>query len=46
MLTAKVARELDVSVTEMITRDFADGEIYHAFPRDIAGCDLVIIAIV
>ncbi len=43
-LTAKVARELDVSVTEMITRDFADGEIYHAFPRDIAGCDLVIIA--
>jgi len=43
-LTAKVARELDVAVTEMITRDFADGEIYHAFPRDIAGCDLVIIA--
>ncbi|MDD2465052.1 MAG: ribose-phosphate diphosphokinase [Desulfobulbus sp.] len=43
-LTAKVARELDVPVTEMITRAFADGEIYHAFPRDIAGCELVIIA--
>nr|WP_321464720.1 ribose-phosphate diphosphokinase [uncultured Desulfobulbus sp.] len=43
-LTAKVARELDVAVTEMITRTFADGETYHAFPRDIAGCDLVIVA--
>jgi ribose-phosphate pyrophosphokinase len=27
----------------MITRTFADGEFYHAFPRDIAGCELVII---
>jgi ribose-phosphate pyrophosphokinase len=43
-ITAKVAKELDVPVTEMITRTFADGEIYHAFPCDIAGCDLVIIA--
>ena len=43
-LAAEVARELDIPVTEMITRTFADGEIYHAFPRDIAGCDLVIIA--
>ena len=43
-MAAKVARELDIPVTEMITRTFADGEIYHAFPRDIAGCDLVIIA--
>ena len=43
-ITAKVARELDVPVTEMITRTFADGELFHAFPRDIAGCDLVIIA--
>lgn len=39
-----VARELDIPVTEMITRTFADGERYHAFPRDIAGCELVIIA--
>ena len=43
-LAADVARELDVPVTEMITRTFADGEIFHAFPRDIAGHDLIIIA--
>jgi len=43
-MAADVARELDIPVTEMITRTFADGEIYHAFPRDIAGHDLVIIA--
>ncbi len=43
-MAADVAKELDIPVTEMITRTFADGEIYHAFPRDIAGCDLVIIA--
>ena len=43
-MAADVAREMDIPVTEMITRTFADGEIYHAFPRDIAGHDLVIIA--
>ena len=43
-LAAEVARELDIPLTEMISRTFADGEIYHAFPRDIAGCDLIIIA--
>jgi ribose-phosphate pyrophosphokinase len=43
-MAADVAGELDIPVTEMITRTFADGEIYHAFPRDIAGHDLVIIA--
>ena len=43
-MAAAVGRELDLPVTEMITRTFADGEIYHAFPCDIAGCDLVIIA--
>jgi ribose-phosphate pyrophosphokinase len=43
-LAAEVARELAIPLTEMISRTFADGEIYHAFPRDIAGCDLVIIA--
>jgi ribose-phosphate pyrophosphokinase len=43
-LAADVARALDVPVTEMITRTFADGEIFHAFPRDIAGHDLIIIA--
>ena len=43
-MAAAVGRELDLPVTEMITRTFAAGEIYHAFPCDIAGCDLVIIA--
>lgn len=43
-MAADVSRELDVPVTEMITRTFADGEIYHAFPHDIAGRDLVIVA--
>jgi len=43
-LAKGVGRELDLPVTAMITRTFADGEIFHAFPRDIAGHDLVIIA--
>jgi len=43
-MAADVSRELDIPVTAMITRTFADGEVYHAFPRDIAGHDLVIIA--
>lgn len=43
-LAADVARQLDIPLTEMVTRTFADGEVYHAFPRDIAGHDLIIIA--
>ncbi|MCL2789233.1 MAG: ribose-phosphate diphosphokinase [Desulfobulbus sp.] len=43
-MAAGVARELDLPVTGMLVKRFADGELYHAFPRDIAGCDLVIIA--
>ena len=43
-MAAEVAKELDVPLTAMITRTFADGEVYHAFPRDIAGHDLIIIA--
>ncbi|MGI6655819.1 MAG: ribose-phosphate diphosphokinase [Desulfobulbus sp.] len=43
-MAAKVGRELEIPVTEMITRTFADGEHYHAFPCDIAGRDLVIVA--
>lgn len=43
-MAAEVAKELDIPLTEMITRSFADGEVYHAFPRDIAGHDLIIIA--
>jgi len=43
-LAGKVARLLEVPLTEMICREFADGEVYHAFPVDISGRDLVIIA--
>lgn len=43
-MAMEVARELGIPVTGMITRTFADGEVYHAFPRDIAGHDLIIIA--
>jgi len=39
-----VARLLGVEFVEMITKRFADGEIYHAFPRDVSGRDLVIVA--
>ncbi len=43
-MAMEVARELGIPVTGMINRTFADGEVYHAFPRDIAGHDLIIIA--
>ena len=40
----RVAREMGIQVTKMHTRRFADGELYHVFPCDIAGRDLIIIA--
>jgi ribose-phosphate pyrophosphokinase len=43
-LGEKIAAELGVDFTKMVRRQFADDEIYHAFPRDIAGKDLVIVA--
>ena len=43
-LALKVANDLDMDLTEMVVRVFADGEIYHAFPDDISGRDVVIIA--
>lgn len=42
-LGCKVAEYLGVPFAEMIRKTFADGECYHAFPRSIAGKDLVII---
>ncbi len=42
-LADKVALELKVVRTPMIRKEFADGEIYHAFPCDISGRDIVII---
>ena len=42
-LGRKVASCLGVPFSEMVRKTFADGECYHAFPRSIAGKDLVII---
>ena len=44
-LARKVAVELQMALTEMERRVFADGEIYHAFPCDISGKDVIIIAV-
>lgn len=43
-LARKVSAELQVPVTEMIRKEFSDGEMYHAFPSDISGKELIIIA--
>ncbi len=42
-LALMVAAELGLDFTEMIRRQFADDEIYHSFPADIAGKELLII---
>jgi ribose-phosphate pyrophosphokinase len=42
-LGRKVADALYVPFSAMRRKIFADGEIYHAFPEDVAGKDLVII---
>ena len=43
-LADKVAAELGIVCTPMIQKKFADGETYHAFPCDVSGRDIVIIA--
>lgn len=43
-LAQKVAMALDVPLIKMQYKEFADGEMYHAFPCDISGRDVVIIA--
>ncbi len=43
-LAAKVGDRLHVPLTEMIYKQFADGEIYHAFPVDVSGRDVILIA--
>jgi len=40
----KVAAELKIVCTPMARKEFADKEIYHAFPCDVSGRDIVIIA--
>lgn len=43
-LAHKVSAELNIPLTEMNMKRFADGELYHAFPCDISGMDIVIVA--
>lgn len=43
-LSIKVGEALGVRPLEMIQKEFADGESFHAFPRDISGRDMVIVA--
>ncbi len=43
-LGEKIAAELGLAFTTMLRRKFADGENFHAFPEDIAGKTLIIIA--
>jgi ribose-phosphate pyrophosphokinase len=40
----KVAAELQIVCTPMVRKEFADGEIYHAFPCDVSGRDIIIVA--
>lgn len=43
-IAAQVAALLELELTAMRIQVFADGEIYHAFPRSLSGHDLIIIA--
>lgn len=43
-LAGAVAEQLGINLIAMVTKQFADGERYHAFPVDVAGRDVVIIA--
>ena len=42
-LATKVAQQMGLPLTPLIKKTFADGETYHAFPKAVAGKDLVII---
>lgn len=42
-LARKIAVELGVEFSELVRKQFADGEQYHAFPNEVAGKHLVIV---
>jgi ribose-phosphate pyrophosphokinase len=42
-LGCDIAAQLGKGFSEMVTKTFADGECYHAFPQSVAGKDLVIV---
>lgn len=41
----KVAERLWLPFTEMVRKQFADGELYHSFPQSISGKNLVIVGV-
>ena len=42
-LGRRIASQLGIGFTEMVRKRFADGELYHAFPEEISGRDMIII---
>lgn len=42
-LARKIAAELGIEVSELVRKEFADGEEYHAFPDEVAGKHLIIV---
>jgi len=42
-LAGKVAKNLGIPFSDMVRQRFADGEGYHAFPKSVAGKNLIII---
>ncbi|MDW7774349.1 MAG: ribose-phosphate diphosphokinase [Desulfobulbaceae bacterium] len=43
-LAQKVSAELQIPLTNMVRREFTDGEIYQAFPVDLSGKEVIIVA--
>lgn len=42
-LARRIALQLDIPFTRVLKKFFTDGEVYHAFPQDIAGKHIVIV---
>ena len=42
-LGKKIAATMDVPFAEMVCKQFADGETYHAFPRNVAGNSVIVV---
>lgn len=42
-LGKNIAAATGVPFTKVVCKQFADGEIYHAFPREVAGKDVIVV---
>ncbi len=42
-LAKKVAEQMGVGFSEMVRKHFADGEVFHAFPGNVAGRHVVVV---